>query len=132
MTDSSYSPFGMALKDDEYDSNNHVPMATFVTQSHTQPFLAGFELWSPPPPPTYSDGLPVYELLGTDAPFVQIPLRPGRQVMCFAGAMAYMSHQVQMKVEFGGFGKTFGRLAGGGSLFQATYTNESTIHDGYS
>ncbi|GAX19569.1 hypothetical protein FisN_19Hh147 [Fistulifera solaris] len=134
MTDYS-SPFAMALNDPKKDDsayydNNNVPLATAI-EPHTQPFLAGFELWSPPPPPTYSDGLPVYELLGTDAPFVQIPLRPGRQVMCFAGAMAYMSNDVKMKVEFGGFGKTFGRLAGGGSLFQATYTNESTTHDGY-
>ena len=45
--------------------------------------------------------------------------------------MAYMSDHVKMDVKFGGFGKTFGRLAGGGSLFQVTYTNESDSEDGY-
>jgi len=93
-------------------------------------FMKGFELWLPPKPNSFSDGLPVYEIIGTDAQYVQLPLRAGRQIMCFAGAMAYMSDGMKMKVEFGGFGKTFGRLAGGGSLFQATYTNE-TPHDGY-
>lgn len=50
--------------------------------------------------------------------------------MCFSGAMAYMSDGMKMDVKLAGFGKTFGRLAGGGSLFQLTYTNESGA-DGY-
>lgn len=50
--------------------------------------------------------------------------------MCFSGAMAYMSDGMKMSVQLAGFGKTFGRLAGGGSLFQITYTNESPT-DGY-
>lgn len=44
--------------------------------------------------------------------------------------MAYMSDGMKMSVQLAGFGKTFGRLAGGGSLFQITYTNESQV-DGY-
>jgi uncharacterized protein (AIM24 family) len=92
--------------------------------------MKGFELWIPPKPNAYNDGLPVYEILGTDAQMVQIPLRAGRQVMCFSGAMAYMSDGMKMEVKFGGLGKAFGRLAGGGSLFQATYSNE-TAGDGY-
>lgn len=121
MTD---TPFSMKQED-------HIPLVVTSVAEHSQPFLAGFTQWAPPPPNTYSDGLPVFEIVGTDAQFVQIPLRPGRQVMCFAGAMAYMSDGIQLKVELGGLGKTFGRLAGGGSLFQATYTNESE-QDGYS
>ena len=61
------------------------------------PLLAGFELWIPPRPAKYQDGLPVYEILGTDAQIVQFPLRAGRQIMCFSGAMCYMS--VGMKME---------------------------------
>jgi uncharacterized protein (AIM24 family) len=41
-----------------------------------------------------------------------------------------MSDGIQMEAKFGGFGKTFGRLAGGGSLFEIEYTNNSGI-DGY-
>lgn len=44
--------------------------------------------------------------------------------------MAYMSDGMKMDAKFAGFGKTFGRLAGGGSLLQMTYTNESN-KDGY-
>eukprot|EP00545_Synedropsis_sp_CCMP1620_P008115 CAMPEP_0119027964 /NCGR_PEP_ID=MMETSP1176-20130426/38051_1 /TAXON_ID=265551 /ORGANISM="Synedropsis recta cf, Strain CCMP1620" /LENGTH=215 /DNA_ID=CAMNT_0006983997 /DNA_START=249 /DNA_END=896 /DNA_ORIENTATION=- len=44
--------------------------------------------------------------------------------------MAYMSNEVKLAVKLAGFGKTFGRLAGGGSLFQLTYTNEGN-QDGY-
>ena len=93
--------------------------------------IEGFELWIPPKAPKFQeDELPEWEILGTDCQFVQFPLRAGRQIMCFAGAMAYMSNDVKLEVKFGGFGNTFGRLAGGGSLFQCTYTNTGT-QDGY-
>ena len=92
--------------------------------------LAGFELWVPPTPDVYEDGLPLYEVIGSDAQYVQFPLRPGRSVTCFSGAMAYMSDGVKLAVKLAGFMKTFGRLAGGGSLFQLTYTNEGS-QDGY-
>jgi uncharacterized protein (AIM24 family) len=94
------------------------------------PILAGFELWVPPTPNKFQDGLPIYEILGTDAQIVQFPLRAGRQIMCFSGAMCFMSDGMKMEVKLAGLGKTFGRLAGGGSLFQLTYTNE-TAQDGY-
>jgi uncharacterized protein (AIM24 family) len=44
--------------------------------------------------------------------------------------MAYMSNGMKMDVKLAGIGKTFGRLVGGGSLFQLTFTNE-TNYDGY-
>jgi uncharacterized protein (AIM24 family) len=94
------------------------------------PMLEGWELWIPPRPSLYKDGLPIYEIQGTDAQIVQFPVRPGRKVMCFSGAMCYMSDGMKMDVKLGGLGKTFGRLAGGGSLFQITYSNESN-QDGY-
>lgn len=93
--------------------------------------LEGFQLWVPPTPPEYGeDGMPYYEILGTDAQIVQFPVRAGRKIMCFSGAMAYMSDGMTMDTKLAGFGKTFGRLAGGGSLFQITYTND-TAEDGY-
>ena len=92
--------------------------------------IAGFELWVPPKAALFDDELPQWEIIGTDCQYVQFPLRAGKQVTCFAGAMAYMSNDVKLAVKFGGFGKTFGRLAGGGSLFQATYTNEGS-QDGF-
>jgi uncharacterized protein (AIM24 family) len=95
------------------------------------PLLSGFELWIAPTPNVYAaDGMPVYEILGTDAQIVQFPVRAGRQIMCFSGAMAYMSDGLQMECKLAGLGKAFGRLAGGGSLFQITYTNNSS-QDGY-
>lgn len=42
-----------------------------------------------------------------------------------------MSDGMKMSVELAGLGKTFGRLAGGGSLFQITYTNENPTLNGY-
>jgi uncharacterized protein (AIM24 family) len=92
--------------------------------------LEGFELWVPPTPPEFDDGIPYYEILGTDAQIVQFPLRAGRQIVCFSGAMCYMSDGMTMSVALAGFKKTFGRLAGGGSLFEITYTND-TDRDGY-
>jgi hypothetical protein len=95
------------------------------------PMLCGFELWVAPTPNVFSsDGMPVFEILGTDAQIVQFPVRAGRQIMCFSGAMAYMSDGMTMKVQLAGLAKAFGRLAGGGSLFQVMYTNE-TDQDGY-
>lgn len=92
--------------------------------------IAGFELWVPPVSNEYDDGMPIWEILGTDAQFVQFPLKASRSVTCFSGAMAYMSDGIKMKLKLAGLMKTFGRLAGGGSLFQITYVNESD-QDGY-
>jgi len=92
--------------------------------------LDGFDLWVPQKAATYEDGIPQWEILGNDCQFVQFPLRAGRQITCFSGAMAYMSSDVKMSVKLAGLKKTFGRLAGGGSIFQTTYTNEGQ-GDGY-
>jgi uncharacterized protein (AIM24 family) len=92
--------------------------------------LEGFEHWVPPVPEEYDDGMPIYEIIGTDSQVVQFPVRPNRKIHCFSGAMAYMSNGIEMEAKLGGFGRTFGRLAGGGSLFEMTYTNNSG-DDGY-
>jgi uncharacterized protein (AIM24 family) len=52
-------------------------------------------------------------------------------ILTFSTAMAYMSDGMKMSVQLAGVGKTFGRLAGGGSLFQITYTNEDPALNGY-
>lgn len=91
---------------------------------------SGFELWVPPTPPVKDNGLPCFEIIGTDAQFVQIPLKPGEKTTCMSGAMAYMSESVKMSVKFGGIMKTFGRIVGGGSLFIVEYTNDGS-EDGY-
>lgn len=88
------------------------------------PILGGFELWVPPSSPNN-----LFVILGTDAQIVHIPLPAGRQVMCFSGAMAYMSDGMKLDAQLFQ-GGVFGRLAGGGSLFQLIYTNE-TERDGY-
>ena len=129
----------LTSKTDDAAYSSSVPVAQGYAVSEPEPpqqqphgtqMFVGFELFIPPKPNVYSDGLPVYEILGTDAQIVQFPLRAGRQVMCFSGAMCYMSEGMKMDVKLAGLGKTFGRLAGGGSLFQLTYTNE-TNQDGY-
>ncbi|GKY95374.1 hypothetical protein MPSEU_000499100 [Mayamaea pseudoterrestris] len=121
---------------DNKDHHQHLPVAHGIPVTLPEampsghPIFDGLQLWVPPKANVYQDGLPVYEILGTDAQIVQIPLRAGRQVMCFSGAMCYMSQGMTMVAELAGFGKTFGRLAGGGSLFQLTFTN-TTQEDGY-
>jgi len=45
--------------------------------------------------------------------------------------MAYMSNTVKMEVKLAGISNTLKRLAGGGSIFQVTYTNESDTQEGY-
>jgi uncharacterized protein (AIM24 family) len=116
-------------------TDNHTKAAAYAVSTNKPaegvyvvdgiPLLVGFEQWLPPRVPQYKDHLPVYEVIGTDAQIVQFPVRPGRAVMCFSGAMAYMSEGIKISAQLAGLGKTFGRLAGGGSLFQLTYTNES-------
>lgn len=51
--------------------------------------------------------------------------------MCFSGAMCYMSSGMTMEAKLAGVSKTFGRLVGGGSLFQLTFTNQSPNEIGY-
>ncbi len=92
--------------------------------------MQGFQLWVPPIPDEYDDGMPIYEIVGTDAQIVQFPVRQNRKIHCFSGAMAYMSDGIEMEAKLGGLGRTFGRIAGGGSIFEIIYTNKSG-KDGY-
>ena len=57
--------------------------------------LPGFELWVPPKSNEYDDGMPIWEILGTEAQIVQFPVRPGRKVMCFSGAWSHVLHEFE-------------------------------------
>ena len=72
------------------------------------------------------NGLPEYEIIGSDGQVCQIPLAPGQAVTCDSGGMCYTSNDVKMEARFLGFFKTLGRFAGGGSLMSITYTNEGS------
>mmetsp|Transcript_28052 Transcript_28052/g.43637 ORF Transcript_28052/g.43637 Transcript_28052/m.43637 type:complete len:261 (+) Transcript_28052:115-897(+) len=85
----------------------------------------GFKTWIPPKPEIKENGLPEYEIIGTDGQICQIPLAPGQAVACDSGCMCYTSNDVKMEAKFIGFFKSLGRMFGGGSLLSITYTNES-------
>jgi len=76
-----------------------VPVGTTAVAVPGIPLLAGFEQWIPPRPAKFQDGLPIYEILGTDAQIVQFPLRAGRKIFCFSGAMCYMSEGMKMEAQ---------------------------------
>jgi len=80
---------GMAASAPYYQQQSNKP-AKAADSSDLQvqgiPLIGGFEQWIAPKPALFKDGLPVYEILGTDAQIVQFPLRPGRAIMCFSGA----------------------------------------------
>jgi len=55
-------------------------------------------------------------------PVVICELQNGEKVNCQAGAMSWMSPNMQMETSGGGAGKMFGRLFSGESMFQNSYT----------
>lgn len=92
--------------------------------------LSEFQLWVPSKADKYTEnGLPVYEIIGTDSQIVQFPLAPGKSINCTSGAMAYMSSTVKLSASYRSV--SLGRVAGGGSLFDYYYKNESREQDGY-
>jgi hypothetical protein len=112
------------------------PLARTASSSVTKPnplpvaHALWFELWVATNRTMFSsDGMPS---LKSWEQTLQMYSSQSRQVVksCVFGAMAYMSDGMTMKVQLAGLAKTFGRLAGGGSLFQVMYTNE-TDQDGY-
>jgi len=79
---------GMAAGAVPYQQQSNKPAKAAAADLRVQgiPLIGGFEQWIAPKPALFKDGLPVYEILGTDAQIVQFPLRPGRAIMCFSGA----------------------------------------------
>ncbi len=63
-----------------------------------------------------------YEIKGEPLPVVIVALENGESVMCEAGAMSWMTPNMEMETSGGGFGKVFGRMFSGEAMFQNRYT----------
>ena len=63
-----------------------------------------------------------YEIIGGSTPAVTCELYPGESMITQSGAMAWMSGNMEMQTSAGGFGKAFGRLLSGESVFLNTYS----------
>ena len=63
-----------------------------------------------------------YEIKGEPLPVVICYLESGEQIRTEGGAMSWMSPNMQMDTQGGGFGKVFGRMFSGENLFQNIYT----------
>ncbi len=62
-----------------------------------------------------------YEIKGEPMPVVVCQLQSGEAMSCEAGAMSWMSPNMQMETSGGGAAKMFGRLFSGESMFQNKY-----------
>ena len=62
-----------------------------------------------------------YQIKGEPMPVVICQLEAGEVVTCEAGAMSWMSPNMEMRTEGGGLGKMFGRMLSGESAFQNHY-----------
>ena len=63
-----------------------------------------------------------YQIKGESMPVVICQLEAGESVICEAGAMSWMSPNLEMETSGGGAGKMFGRMFSGESMFQNRYT----------
>ena len=63
-----------------------------------------------------------YRIEGTPLPVVICDLNPGETMRCESGGMSWMSPNMQMQTQAGGFGKAMGRMFSGESLFLNHYT----------
>ena len=63
-----------------------------------------------------------YEIIGGSTPAVTCELYPGEAMITQSGAMAWMSPNMDMQTGAGGFGKAFGRLFSGESIFLNSYS----------
>ena len=63
-----------------------------------------------------------YEIQGEPMPVVVCRLQSGETLNCEAGAMSWMTPNMQMETSGGGAGKMLGRLFSGESMFQNKYT----------
>lgn len=67
-----------------------------------------------------------YQIIGTTVPAVQVTLNRGEALFTQSGAMAWMTQDIEMSTNArGGFFKGLGRMLGGESMFQSTYTARS-------
>ncbi|MBO7374484.1 MAG: TIGR00266 family protein [Lachnospiraceae bacterium] len=63
-----------------------------------------------------------HEIKGEPFPVVICNLASGESVKCQAGAMAWMTENMEMKTQSGGLGKMFGKALTGEALFENIYT----------
>nr|WP_326164905.1 TIGR00266 family protein [uncultured Oscillibacter sp.] len=63
-----------------------------------------------------------YEIKGEPMPVVICSLSAGETMITEKGSMVWMSPNVEMQTSAGGFGKAFGRMFSGESMFQNFYT----------
>ena len=63
-----------------------------------------------------------YQITGEPLPAVICNLEQGETMISEAGAMSWMSPNMEMQTSGGGVGKVFGRMFSGESLFQNRYT----------
>jgi len=63
-----------------------------------------------------------YDIQGDNMPVVICSLDDGESMICEAGAMSWMSPNMEMETKSGGAGKLFGRVFSGESAFQNYYT----------
>ena len=63
-----------------------------------------------------------YKIIGDSAPAVVCELENGESMITQSGSMVWMSPNMDMQTNAGGFGKALGRLFSGESIFLNTYT----------
>ena len=63
-----------------------------------------------------------YQIKGEPTPVVICELAAGESMMTEKGSMVWMSPNLEMQTSAGGFGKAFGRMFSGESMFQNIYT----------
>ncbi|MBO4748397.1 MAG: TIGR00266 family protein [Clostridiales bacterium] len=67
-----------------------------------------------------------YEIKGDQLPVVVCTLEPGESMITERGAMSWMTSNMRMETQAGGFGKAIGRMFSGEALFQNKYTAEGS------
>jgi len=63
-----------------------------------------------------------YEIKGTPLPVAICQLEAGEKMITEKGSMSWMSPNMEMETNAGGFGKALGRMFSGEALFRNTYT----------
>ncbi|MCQ4865432.1 TIGR00266 family protein [Pseudoflavonifractor phocaeensis] len=63
-----------------------------------------------------------YQVIGEPMPVVVCELEGGESMITERGSMCWMSPNMEMQTSAGGFGKAFGRMFSGESMFQNIYT----------
>lgn len=63
-----------------------------------------------------------YEIKGTPLPVAICHLEAGEKMITEKGSMSWMSPNMEMETNAGGFGKALGRMFSGESMFRNTYT----------